>query len=136
MANFIYPVEEKVESNERVKHASLAAEAAERRLSLSKPSSNVKLDLLQFFSHHFLLRKTSQMNKERFQLFEHDLNGKLNEFSPQEDEFVVDLSAANDEKLELLEENRLSMEKFKVTLTSEKEREERTLRDQMKADLK
>ena len=117
--NLIFPVEEKVESNERVKLATLAAEAAERRLSLSKPSSNVKLNLLQFSSHLFLI----QENIPNEQVEISTLRTRLER-------------SANEEKLELLEENRLSMEKFKVRLTSEKEREERALRDQMKADLK
>lgn len=45
-------------------------------------------------------------------------------------------SSANEEKLELLEENRIAMEKFKATLAEEKQREECALREQMKVDLK
>ena len=46
------------------------------------------------------------------------------------------LRSANDEKLQLLEDNRIYIEKLKTELQLTNEQEERTLRDKMKSDLK
>ncbi len=43
--------------------------------------------------------------------------------------------SANDEKLQLLEDNRIYIEKLKTELQLTKEQQERTLRDKMKSDL-
>ena len=47
----------------------------------------------------------------------------------------MNFRSINEEKLELLEENRIQMEKVKAELELTKQQTERTLRDQMKSEL-
>ena len=45
------------------------------------------------------------------------------------------LRSANEEKLQMLEENKNAIEKYRTELRLTKQREEQTLRNQMKTDL-
>ncbi|CAF4244392.1 unnamed protein product, partial [Adineta steineri] len=94
-----------IEDNERVKFANLAAQAAERRLSANKLTIDEPILITP--------REDIELTKLRKRLEQ----------------------SANEEKLQLLEDNRIYIEKLKTELQSAKEQEERTLRDKMKSDL-
>ncbi|CAF3361148.1 unnamed protein product, partial [Rotaria sp. Silwood2] len=106
---FIDSTEEKVENSkdnhEQMKLTSLTPQAAEHHLNTNKTLINVNTSTTRH---------------------EHTDIDKLRKRLEQ---------SANDEKLQLLEDNRIYIEKLKTELRLAKEQEERTLRDKMKVDL-
>ncbi|UJR13443.1 hypothetical protein I4U23_000457 [Adineta vaga] len=90
----------------RVRIANLAAQAAERRLSVNKLITEENILITP--------REDFEVTKLRQRLEQ----------------------SANEEKLQLLEDNRVSMEKFKSDLQIKKEQDERTFREQIKSELK
>ncbi|CAF0802679.1 unnamed protein product [Adineta steineri] len=111
-----------IEDNERVKFANLAAQAAERRLSANKLTNDVKFDLLDNNHICFLFTQEPILITPREDIELTKLRKRLEQ-------------SANEEKLQLLEDNRIYIEKLKTELQLTKEQEERTLRDKMKSDL-
>ncbi|CAF1617425.1 unnamed protein product, partial [Adineta ricciae] len=93
------------DSTERARVANLAAEAAERRRETNKAPVEE--------STFITPREDLEITKLRTRLEQ----------------------SINEEKLELLEENRIQMEKVKAELESTKQQQERALRDQMKSEL-
>ncbi|CAF1118483.1 unnamed protein product [Didymodactylos carnosus] len=106
------------ENDDRAKRAKLAAQAAERRfISTNQQSSNNNLNDT---STDLITPRTPNDHKNNIDL--ETLKARLD-------------SAAEEDKLELLENNRLYLAKMKADLQKTKEHEEKILRDQMKTNL-
>ncbi|CAF3553130.1 unnamed protein product [Rotaria sordida] len=99
------------DENDRKKRAELAANAAVRRLS----STNINKSETYLTNEDTLITP-----REDYDLTK--LRGRLE-------------ASANEEKLQILEDNRNNIEKVKKELNLAKQKEEQTLRDKMKADL-